>query len=327
LTAIFFACLGQAEFINYLLFAGVALVVTIRFRKKIPLTTLPYIGMAFLIAIALSLGNYLLFDIRHEFLILKSVMGLINGASGYNTTLFESMKNALFLFVSQFAMIGGIYSWWVGAICLVISLFILGIERKRHEYIDIVLIWLFVPVLILMMLRHSVLEQLYVGLVPGMILAIAIAIEWIIRKASALGIIVGVSVIAVNIYACITYLPTNTYVFFQNPQPNVRYADQQEVVKRIFELANGKKFFFQSYTIPYFWQDAWTYLFWYEGTTANGYIPMDEETASVYVIIQKDRSDRLFQSNWYEKTVSTWGKRTEGFTIGEYTVERRDRER
>ncbi len=326
LTAISFACLGQAEFINFLLFAGIVFVLIVRFWKKVLAIPMSYIGMALIVAFALSFGSYLLFDLRHEFLISKSVMGLVTGTSGYGVSFLESMKNASLMFVSQFGMIFGIHMWQIGAICFAITLFVLGVERKRHEYIDLVIIWLLVPILILMGLRHSVLEQLYVGLVPGMILAIAIFIEWLIRKISILGIVVGLSVIAMSIYACVSYLPSNSFVFFQSPQPNVRYRDQQKVVTRIYQLANGDNFYFQSYTIPYFWQDAWTYLFWYQGIEKYGYIPKEEDKSVVYVIVQKDRSNPTFQANWYEKTVSAWGKRTEGFTIGEYTVEIRERE-
>ncbi len=324
LTAVSFACLGQTEFINFLLFAGIAIAIIIRFLKKILATPVSYIGMALIISIALSFGNYLLFDLRHEFLISKNLMGLVRGTSGYGISLAESVKNASLMFASQFAMIFGIYTWQVGAICFAITLFVLVIERKRHEYIDLLILWLVVPVVILMGLRHSVLEQLYVGLIGGMILAVSICIEWLIRKAPIVGITVGLSVIVINLYAYVSYLPGNSYVFFQGPQPNVRYRDQQEVVTRIYQLASGNNFYFQSYTIPYFWQDAWTYLFWYQGTRQYGYVPKEEDKSVVYVIIQKDRSNPTFQANWYEKTVSTWGKRTEGFTIGEYTVEIRD---
>ncbi|MFH0749602.1 MAG: glycosyltransferase family 39 protein [Candidatus Gottesmanbacteria bacterium] len=327
LTAISFACLGQAEFINFLLFAGIVCVVVIRFWKRIRVTPVSFIGLGLMVGLAVSLGNYVLFDIRHEFLISKSVLGLMSGASGYGTTLFDSMKSASLMFASQFAMTFGIVSWKIGASCMAITLCVLLIERKRHEYVDLVIMWLLVPLLILMGLRHSVLEQLYVGLVPGMILAAAIVVEFFIKKVRIAGIGLGMCVIVMNVYAYTQYLPTNSHVFFQSPQPNVRYQDQLKVVDGIYRLANGKDFFFQSYTIPYFWQDAWTYLFWYQGTRRYGYVPKEEETSVVYVIMQKEQSDPAYQANWYEKTVTTWGKRTEGFTIGEYTVEIRQRER
>jgi len=325
LTAVSFACLGQAEFINFILFAGIVLAVTIRFWKRICRTPRLYIGLVLVLAIALSVGNYVLFDLRHEFLISKSVMGLVNGSSGYVISLTDSVNQVLRTFASQFAMICGIITWQVGAVCLVITLFVLGLERKRHEYIDLIIIWLLVPNLILIGLRHGVLEQLYGGLVPGMILAIAVVIEWFIRKIPIIGICVGFLTFSVMVHTYIKYLPTNSYVFFQGPQPNVRYRDQQEVVDRIYRLANGKKFFFQAYTIPYFWQGAWTYLFWYQGTRRYGYVPKEENLSDIYVIMQKDELDPAFQANWYKNTVSTWGKRTEGFTVGMYTVEIRQK--
>lgn len=327
LLVISFACLGQAEFINFLLFAGVVGVIGIRYWKRIRITPVPVIGLGLFVGLMASLGNYVLFDIRHEFLITKSVFGLISGASGYSTTLLDSMRSASLMFASQFAMMLGIVSWKVGALGAATTFVVLLIERRRHEYLDLVIVWLLVPLLILMGLRHSVLEQLYVGLVPGMMLAAAIVVDYLMRKSSIMGIGLGMGLLVMNVYASMQYLPTNSHVFFQSPQPNVRYKDQLEVVDGIYRLANGKDFFFQSYTIPYFWQDAWTYLFWYQGTRRYGYVPKEEETSVVYVIIQQDRSDPAYQANWYEKTVTTWGKHTEGFTIGEYTVEIRQRER
>ncbi|MCJ7826396.1 hypothetical protein MUP56_02150, partial [Patescibacteria group bacterium] len=119
---------------------------------------------------------------------------------------------------------------------------------------------------------------------------------------------------------------TNYRIFFQSTQPELRYKDQLDVVEYAYKRANGRKFYFQSYTIPYFWQDGWEYLFWQKGMKNKFVMPDEKHDELLYVIIQRDRSNPRFQQDWYKNTVSTWGLLQSTMTFGELTVEERVKE-
>lgn len=187
----------------------------------------------------------------------------------------------------------------------------------------ILALWIIIPPIIFTLLRHAMLDQLYAGIVAGFVILFAISIDWLMDKKRILGFFVLAFAIGLNLWAILTYLPGNQHVFFQPQQPAVRYTDQLAVIDWVYKEAAGRPFEFQAYTIPYFWQDAWIYLFDWYGRDKHGYTPTAVDRKLLYVIVQKDGLDPAYQKNWYEKTVSTWGKKTKESSIGEYMVEER----
>jgi len=116
-------------------------------------------------------------------------------------------------------------------------------------------------------------------------------------------------------------LRDNYQVFFQSPQPAVRYTDQLSVIDWIYRKADGRPFSLQSYTIPYFMQDAWTYLLEYYGQKKYGYLADNQGRKLMYVVIQEDTLDPTFQKKWHKEATSSWGSLTNQAQIGNYTVE------
>lgn len=174
--------------------------------------------------------------------------------------------------------------------------------------IELLLVWIFIPPILLTIFQRGALDQLFVGIAPAVIVAVAMLFSK--RK------VLIVFLVLLNILQVWRNFPTNTNVFFQAPQPDVRYSDQLNVVREISRRAGDRLFEVQAYTIPYFWQDAWIYLFWWTGKT-----PVPTGGDVMYVILQHD--DSTFQKNWYRDVVSTWGTRIDQFTIGSFTVEER----
>jgi hypothetical protein len=276
------------------------------------------------VALLVSVGNFALFDLRHEYLISKSVFGLLSGSKGYYGSFWQSCSATYFMFIGSMMNILGLPSMVTTQIVLWVVIIILFITLKKNKFYPVLLAWLLVPNIILMMLRHGVLEQLFVFLAVGAILGVSIGIDNIQKKfCPELGILVLFLLIYSNLLLWFTCLPTNTRLFFQSTQPQLRYKDQQSVIDYVYEKADGKPFFFQSYTIPYFWQDGWEYLFWQKGTKKNRVLPDEKQDDLLYVIIQKDRSNPRFQADWYEKTVRSWGALQNTASFGEFTIEER----
>jgi hypothetical protein len=167
------------------------------------------------------------------------------------------------------------------------------------------------------------LDQLFVATLPGIILAAAMGISFLSRRFGR-NVLIGTLFIflTINVWQVWRNFSSNERVFFQTPQPDVRYSDQLQVIDEVYRRAGANSFEIQAYTVPYFWQDGWTYLFWWRGREKfGGNVPLITGADRMYVIIQKHES--TFQENWYRDIVSTWGTRTYQFTIGSYTVEER----
>lgn len=319
-VAISYALLGQVEFINFALFGVISLMILIRYRAIVRFIPKRLAVLAGILSIVLSIGNYAYFDLRHDFLITNSVMRLLNSGS-LSKPLVLSFTDAFRMLFSQIAYMTGSLSWEIGALIGICIMYCFSRLRKQNGMYDLIIIWIVTPAIVLALLRYGVLDQLYVGSFNGYIIALSIAIAFARRKNKLLGYALLSYILIQNVFAYSSFLPKNQHIFFQSPQPDVRYGDQLLVINGIYARAKGRSFQIQSYTIPYFWQDGWIYLFWYVGSRKYGYVPDKGRSDVLYVIIQKDGSNPNFQNTWYTKTVSTWGRKTDVFQIGEFTVE------
>lgn len=326
-AAIMYGLVGQVEFINYALFGvvGVAvLLLYLRMFKKIPIRIIFFSVVAGGVC---AFGTYILFDLRHDFLITKSLIGLFQGG-GYSQALVPAAIGIGAMYIKEVAVTFGFVQPILGIMCIGLSIYGWYAVRRTHKYADIVLLWMAVPVIALLLFRHSVLEQIFVGLIPAWILGVSLGIDALWKKSAAVGMTVLVVFLLGNVYSYVRYIPTNEQVFFQKSQARMRYTDELAVVHAVYRRAEGKPFYFQAFTIPIFWQDGWTYLFWYVGSRTYHYIPVEEDKSIIYVIIPNLNDDPfllLFQKNWYRDTVSTWGKLTYSATIGEFTIEERQK--
>lgn len=322
-VAISFAFMGQAEFINYALVAMTGCVLIIRFYKKVISQPMLFLFVSFCAALFFSIGNFVLFDLRHEFLISKSVLGLISGTKGYYNTFSQSLITTYSTFISSSMDILGLPNVFITTLFLIGICIVLLLQLKKQQYMFVLFSWIIIPNIVLLLLRHGVLEQLYVFLVVGEIIGISIAIDYLGEKfCPAIASFFLFLICYANIFLWMTALPSNFRIFFQSTQPQLRYKDQLSVVDYVYSKAGDRPFYFQSYTIPYFWQDAWEYLFWMRGLKNN--IILDEKKDELlYVIIQKDRSNPRFQYDWYKNTASKWGTLQDSIMFGELTVEER----
>lgn len=187
------------------------------------------------------------------------------------------------------------------------------------SHMNILLVWILIPPIILSIFQRGTLDQLFVGISSGVILIASMLLSK--TKRATLFIM---AIVVLNVFQIWRNFSGNERVFFQTPQPDVRYSDQLRVIDEVYKRARDNSFEIQAYTIPYFWQDGWTYLFWWRGREKFGArAPLATGADRMYVIIQKHEAGRTFQENWYRDIVSTWGTRTDQFTIGSYTVEER----
>jgi len=326
IAAICYGVLGQLEFVNYALFGGIIIALGIRYWRELKKTPISVVMISCIIGGAVAFGTYVLFDIRHGFLVTNSLVSLIQGG-GFRGSFFAAAGEMSGRYITEIGRTFGIFNSILSGLIGLIGIYGWFVLRKSFRFADSIIIWMIVPILVLFAFRHGVLEQVFVGLLPAWIIGLSIVLEQL-WKTLWLGKIIVLFIATYAICMYFFYIPSNEQVFFQKSQARIRYSDELSVVNAIYGRADGKPFYFQSFTIPIFWQDGWTYLFWYIGTTKYGYVPVEEDKSTIYVIIPKIYSDpflSLFQSNWYKDTVSTWGRLTYSFSIGEFTIEERQK--
>lgn len=320
-ASIVFFLLGEVELLNFIFCGMITLLIIIFYNNEFRKQKLSNLIISFLILIIGSLGNYILFDLRHNFLIGKNLLKLVSGGSGHYISYSESITSNLLGLNSSFSSFVIPFHLTSSFFVLIFGITLLIRHLKGNKKsATVLLLWLLVPLIALIILKHSVLEHFFVFVGVGTILTTALIIDSIWKRKKIFGIALLLSIIGLNLYTWKISIPANINIFFQSTQPELRFSDQLKVIDKIYDRINGKSFSFQSYTIPYWSQDGWKYLFWYYGKQRYGYEPISINEKTLFVIIQDDPSNRNFQKNWLNDTVSKWGKLNNEFRYGVLSV-------
>ncbi len=320
-ACIVFGLVGQVEFLNFLFFSVMSLLIFLVFRNPLQNQNRLFLMVCALFLIVFSIGSYMIFDFRHNFLISKSFLQLFHGSSGYYVSWGKSIVDNSVAFTTAFTSFITPAYWILslGIFFTGIWIFIKVLKSGKKNGV-LILIWLFVPVILLIFLRHNVLTQFFVSIAPASILFTSVVLDYARKK--NIWILLLLFVVGVNMYSWFINIPKNSNIFFQSAQPGLKFSDQKKVINTIYKKAGRKPFSFQSYTIPYWSQQGWEYLFWYYGKQTYGYEPIPEKAGTLFVIIQDDPSNKLFQEHWLKEIVSKWGRLENSFRYGILTVQK-----
>lgn len=314
--------LMQSEFLNILFFTLITIFIGFIFFKQFRKQNFLYLLLCILITFAIAIGPFLLFDLRHSFLISKNILLLAKGSTGYHITYLNSLTGSLSSLLTLVSLTVSPSYDLIAFVLIFAALGTLSIFPKRkNKLLWVVVIWIITPPLVLITLRHQVLNQFFVSLIPAVILLIAFFINVAWDTFLAGGMIILLLLVGCNATAYVNYIPSNENIFFQSTQLQLKYSDEIAVINRIYQEANHKPFSIQAYTIPYWSQQGWEYLFQYYGLRKYGYLPLVEKARTLFVIIQDDPSYKSFQDDWLKNTVSKWGVPVKSFRYGVLNVE------
>lgn len=316
--------LCQSEFLNIVFFSAITLLTIIVYFHKFNSQNKRYLFLCGILAISISVGSYIIFDLRHNYLVTKSIFLLVKSGGGYHLDLLQAVSQTIMVFMNVFTSTVLPFVFPLSVIFIIVGIYLLIkkiIEGKKEFFMFS--IWLFLPIFLLIVLRHGVLDHFFVSLLPLFILLVAFVIDSVWKKIPIIGAIVLVIVIIINLIAWYMNIPQNKNIFFQVSQPELKYSDQRAVIKEIYNEALGDPFYFQSYTIPYWMQDGWEYLFWYYGSNYYKYVPNNKKNNKMlFVIIQDDPGNISFQNSWLKNTVAMWGDKENEFRYGALRVEK-----
>lgn len=312
--------IGQAAFLNYFFIAFIVVVAVVLFYRRFYKMKRIILVISLLTALFFSLINYVVFDLTHNFLMSKNLILLFTNGSGLHnssTTIIGTFQ----VFIGQFSSFTLPFFPIISVTLLLGFLILAKSLNKPFNYF--LLLWIFVPFISLVLLRQGALEQFFVLICIPSILLLSALINYVWEKNLVSGIIIASFILIVNLYAWTINVPQNKNMFFQAPQPHLRYGDQQIIVQKALDISKGESYFFQSFTIPYWMQQGWEYLFWYYGTKADN-TPTQNNPKHLYVILQQtpgNAETTRFEEDWLKNTVVNWGEREHMLSSGILSLE------
>lgn len=322
--AVAYGLVAQTEFSNFIIFAFIIFFSVVVFWKRFMQQNQLLLIIAGLLVVLLPTFNFILFDLRHNFLITHSILKSQAHRPDFLGYILHTLTGSFAQFFVVFSDTTFTQNLVLGVLIFVLGLYCLKTLWAKHKQeVNIMWIWIFSPFVAFILLRYNPLYHYFTASMVAIIILAAVLGEFILKHRRTLFYLVAVLFVIANLYAVFNFLPNNDNVFFQSTQPLLKYSDEVAVIKQVYQEAGGKPFFYQAYTIPYWMQDGWQYLFWYYGRQ-YGYLPKQTNKGILFVIIQEDPSTALYQTNWLKDTVSNWGVEEDHFQYGILSVQKRE---
>lgn len=254
----------------------------------------------------------ILFDLRHNFLQLKTITTLL-GNPANNTVYLDVRLKLIFDKFNFFSPFDNIYT--AGLLFILILILFFKFKEKIDDNTlsfikSLSLISLIFPLFVLIY-RKEVWEYYLIGWPVILAGLISILINSVSTAKSKLRLTV-----IILIYLFILSGPLSVYESLKNPLftgDAAVFRNQISAIDYVYKEAKGKDFNVTPYTPPQI-EYTWRYLFSWYGKNKYGYTPKTQRSERLYMVIEPDPG--------YEGRITNWLKVREedGRTIKEITL-------
>lgn len=260
--------------------------------------------LLFLPGIFLILLPRMIFELRHNFLMIKSI--IVNPSSTsfltFSLPSFQTIVDRLQfmnnLFTNTLAGGNRILSLIILSVTTVICIFYYHkANNLEKRFINMIIIIFSVFFVGLSIFSHFIFEHYVVGLPLLYILFLSLSLN-LIRK-NHLGKILSVVVLVFLLW--INLNPIEQLSNLKNPlwEGNAAvYRNQIAVIDYIYSNASGKRFNYVTYTPPIY-DYTYQYLFSWYGKNKYGYVPDHEKKKLFFLIIESDNQYPFRLTDWF----------------------------
>ncbi len=192
-------------------------------------------------------------------------------------------------------------SWRSGAfILLSLSVFAALIDWRSYRSRLVLLLYFSAPIVFMILgvtpLRHLfILSPVFASLLLANLVSSSMP-----RLLKTAGLLLIILVIVASIVTILERLPESqrNYIY---PAQATYLSDMTELIDYAYQDSNGTAFSYDYYSIPYWHNDSWRYLFGWYGLRKYGSLPAENRTAIFYVFIEPDEIQPKYQEDWYKK--------------------------
>ncbi len=294
-------------------------VMAIIFRKKIPSMKLIFISA---VAFIIPVSSFILFDLRHEFLMSKAFLNLISGnftqASSdmrLNDLFFRAQDrfNSLLSTISFLFFAENVFSKFSAYLVLfgAGALFLLQLRKKMklsQEDKELIFIFL-IPIVVYtfyMFVKLPIQGHYVASLGISIILFFILTLRKIAKFNLLLSILFLVFFVSLQIAPLIDLIKENYFRGIPySTNSNGSYLNQRAIVDAVFNDSKGKPFGYFVFDLPIITYSM-DYLFWWRGNTLYHYVPKSEKFPTTYVILNPAKPGDLHAHDfWLTHTIRT----------------------
>ncbi len=275
------------------------------YRKPFSLKKLAIILIGFFLP-ALPL---LVFELRHNFVLFQSFIRFSKSSDQGLGFSLSTLWGNLRVYLKE---LQHVFSFPLGVIST--GFFVLGLFKiNKNKHSGLIYSFLLIPFLSLLIFQRGAISFFYISLLP---LSTAVIIYGLFQLKDKIAWLILSLVVALNIYHLPRiYQPTNALIPIGSNNL-ITIQDRKNIIDWVYKTADGQQFSLWYYTIPYYQEEVWDYMFLYYAQPKYGYLPEktsgfspNELDSSVYFYAiyepDEDKPNRLKQ--WLEKTTANFG--------------------
>ncbi len=267
------------------------------------------------------------FDLRHNFLVSRSILRLFSGFGGsfdFNIYIlkFSILKTEIVNLLSyKFPLIT-----FTLLTLTVWAIWQLRFEKKEFKQVKILLVMLLIPFLTLFAYPEGISGFFIVGILPLFILFFSWGVwNWGKKKIfRSVTIILVFFIIFLNLYHWQGFLRPGFNLIPIGTRNLITLGDRIKAVDFMYQKSDGKLFRTIIYIIPYFQEEPWDYVFSWYGKPKYGYLP-NSQAAKTFVIYEPDYDFPYRLDDWLVRIEKDHGKVISSFKTHDLTVEEREK--
>lgn len=282
------------------------------YRSRLDLKTTGLILIGF-ITPALPL---IIFELRHNFVITQAILNF-TGQSGQGLGL--SIKVLLTNLGVLFTELNKFFSYpfiWFSSLFFILGLY----QTRKLKDNKLILVFLLIPFLGLSLFQRGATGFFLVSLLP---LTLAVSVYGLQTLTPFLKYSFLILILLINLSQLHNiYRPNNALIPIGNANI-ITLQDRKNIIDFIYQKAGGQDFAVWFYTIPYFQEEVWDYLFnWYAQPkygylpeATSGFSPNDLKTSKMFFsVFEPDEDKPAKLDSWQKETIKNFDSRRENYS-------------
>lgn len=265
---------------------------------------------------SISVGTFLvpsiplfLFDLRHSFLVTKSIVKMVFGTNGLgiSSKVGDSLGVLSREIVNFFSYGNNLFTGVVIGSTVVGVILLL---RKKEKGIRFLVLIFVIPLVGLLFYKRGTADFFYLGILPLVVLFTAGSFSYFIKKP----MFILPAIIILFLFA--KFNISNDLKFFSEPSHAlipigtnslITLEDRKKAVDFVYTKAEGKPFGLWIYTIPYFKDEPWDYVFLWYGQSKYGYLPSKSTERVMFDLWERDPDAGYRLDEWKKKAEKDLG--------------------
>lgn len=258
----------------------------------------------------------LLFDLRHQFVITHAILNFLHSPDAGLTNPLSILINNTSILFQQINQLAFYPLTFISGL-----LFILGLIQafklpRRH----LIYTYLFIPFFFLAFFKRGAIGFFLIALLP---LCLALIGHAISSFPQSISLSLLTAAIFLNLlYLPLIYRPTNALIPIGDSNL-ITLQDRKNTIDWVYSKANHQPFSLWYYTLPYYQEEVWDYLFLTYALPKYGYLP--EKTSSFsrseltdsnffFTIYEPDSDHPDTLLNWLNRANTDFGLPSSGYT-------------